>query len=338
MEQELDPVSLLTEANRLGGKHGVGRVDIVENRFVGMKSRGVYETPGGTLLHHAHRAVESITLDREVAHLRDELIPRYAEMVYNGFWFAPERRALQAFMDDVQKRVNGEARLRLYKGSVAIEGRRSEKYDLYDQATATFEQDEVYDQADAGGFIRLNALQTAANWRGTARGGGMTPENSSGGEPQAPQTIFDNLWGGRFREAPADVMWRFTVDHTDRRLLEIDVEGSSLTWRCSGRWACSTTASTPPSQDGLTRILTEARDGSFVFLDTDEDVHSAVERRLVELVGGGRREASHRAVSQRSDGPRSAVVSAASRRKPGATTWHSSPRCWPTSPSVTPRP
>jgi argininosuccinate synthase len=157
--EELDPVALLTEANRLAGKHGVGRVDIVENRFVGMKSRGVYETPGGTLLHHAHRAVESITLDREVAHLRDELVPRYAEMVYNGFWFAPERRALQAFMDDVQKRVNGEARMRLFKGSVAVEGRRSEKHDLYDHATATFEQDEVYDQADAAGFIRLNALR-----------------------------------------------------------------------------------------------------------------------------------------------------------------------------------
>jgi argininosuccinate synthase len=155
----LEPVALLTEANRLGGNHGVGRVDIVENRFVGMKSRGVYETPGGTLLHHAHRAVESITLDREVAHLRDELVPRYAEMVYNGFWFAPERRALQAFMDEVQKRVNGEARLRLYKGSVAIEGRRSEKHDLYDQATVTFEEDDVYDQADAAGFIRLNALR-----------------------------------------------------------------------------------------------------------------------------------------------------------------------------------
>jgi argininosuccinate synthase len=155
----LDPVALLTEANRLGGKHGVGRVDIVENRFVGMKSRGVYETPGGTLLHHAHRAVESITLDREVAHLRDELVPRYAEMVYNGFWFSPERRALQAFMDEVQRRVNGDARLKLYKGSVAIEGRRSENYNLYDQATVTFEQDEVYDQADAAGFIRLNALR-----------------------------------------------------------------------------------------------------------------------------------------------------------------------------------
>jgi argininosuccinate synthase len=155
----LAPVELLTEANRLAGRNGIGRVDIVENRFVGIKSRGVYETPGGTLLHHAHRAVESITLDREVAHLRDELVPRYAEMVYNGFWFSPERRALQAFMDDVQKRVNGEARLRLFKGNVIVEGRRSEKHDLYDQATATFEEDDVYDQADAAGFIRLNALR-----------------------------------------------------------------------------------------------------------------------------------------------------------------------------------
>lgn len=157
--ESLDPVALLEIANRLAGRHGVGRIDIVENRFVGIKSRGVYETPGGTLLHHAHRAVESITLDREVAHLRDELVPRYAEMVYNGFWFSPERRALQAFMDDVQKRVNGEARVRLYKGNVIVEGRRSEKYDLYDQATATFEEDDVYDQADAAGFIRLNALR-----------------------------------------------------------------------------------------------------------------------------------------------------------------------------------
>lgn len=155
----LGAVDLLTEANRLGGKHGVGTVDIVENRFVGIKSRGVYETPGGTLLHHARRAVESITLDREVVHLRDELAPRYAEMVYNGFWFSPERRALQAFMDEIQKRVSGEARLRLYKGNVVVEGRRSESYDLYDQATATFEQDDVYDPADATGFIRLNALR-----------------------------------------------------------------------------------------------------------------------------------------------------------------------------------
>ncbi len=157
--EAMDPVALLTHLNEVGGRHGVGRVDIVENRFVGMKSRGVYETPGGTILHHAHRAVESITLDREVAHLRDELIPRYAEMVYNGFWFAPEREALQAFMDEVQTRVNGEARLKLYKGSVVVEGRRSAHHDLYDRATVTFEEDDVYDQADAAGFIRLNALR-----------------------------------------------------------------------------------------------------------------------------------------------------------------------------------
>ncbi len=156
---EMSPVDLLTTANEIAGRHGVGRVDIVENRFVGMKSRGVYETPGGTLLHHAHRAVESITLDREVAHLRDELVPRYAEMVYNGFWFSPEREALQKFMDDIQLRVNGDARLRLYKGNCFIEGRRSARHALYDQATVTFEEDDVYDQADAAGFIRLNALR-----------------------------------------------------------------------------------------------------------------------------------------------------------------------------------
>ena len=158
-ERSFDPVALLSEANRLGGRHGIGRVDIVENRFVGMKSRGVYETPGGTILHHAHRAVESITLDREVAHLRDELVPRYAEMVYNGFWFSPEREALQAFMDRLQKRVNGRARLKLYKGGVAVVGRRSDSHNLYDPKTATFEEDDVYDQADAAGFIRLNALR-----------------------------------------------------------------------------------------------------------------------------------------------------------------------------------
>jgi argininosuccinate synthase len=157
--ERLEPVELLTKLNEIGGRHGVGRIDIVENRFVGMKSRGVYETPGGTLLHHAHRAVESITLDREVAHLRDELVPRYAEMVYNGFWFAPEREALQAFMDSIQVRVNGDARLKLYKGNVTVEGRRSERHALYDQATVTFEEDDVYDQADAAGFIRLNALR-----------------------------------------------------------------------------------------------------------------------------------------------------------------------------------
>ena len=155
----LAPVALLTKLNELGGKHGVGRVDIVENRFVGMKSRGVYETPGGTIMYHAHRAVESLTLDREVAHLRDELSNRYAEMVYNGFWFAPEREALQHFMDDLQKTVTGEARLKLYKGQVTVDGRRSDSHALYDEATVTFEADEVYNQSDAEGFIRLQSLR-----------------------------------------------------------------------------------------------------------------------------------------------------------------------------------
>ena len=154
----MEPAALLGRLNELGGAAGVGRIDIVENRFVGMKSRGVYETPGGTILHHAHRAVEAITLDREVMHLRDELSPRYAEMVYNGFWYAPEREALQAFMDDIQLRVNGEARLTLYKGNVIVDGRKSDD-SLYDEATVTFEEDDVYDQGDATGFIRLQSLR-----------------------------------------------------------------------------------------------------------------------------------------------------------------------------------
>jgi len=154
----MEPAELLRRLNQLGGAAGVGRIDIVENRFVGMKSRGVYETPGGTILHHAHRAVESITLDREVMHLRDELSPRYAEMVYNGFWYAPEREALQAFMDNIQTRVNGEARLTLYKGNVIVDGRKSDD-SLYDEATVTFEEDDVYDQGDATGFIRLQSLR-----------------------------------------------------------------------------------------------------------------------------------------------------------------------------------
>ncbi len=158
-DEELAPVDLLTRVNELGGRHGVGRVDLVENRFIGMKSRGVYETPGGTILYHAHRAVESLTLDREVAHLRDELVSRYAEMVYNGFWYSPERDALQAFMDDVQRRVNGEARMKVYKGQASVDGRRSDSHALYDEATATFEADDVYDQADATGFIRLQSLR-----------------------------------------------------------------------------------------------------------------------------------------------------------------------------------
>lgn len=142
----------------MGGKHGVGRVDIVENRFVGMKSRGCYETPGGTLLFHAHRAVESLTLDRQVMQLRDELMPKYAGMVYNGFWFAPERVALQGFIDEIQKPVTGTARLELYKGSVTITGRKSPN-SFYRQDVVTFEEDAVYDQADADGFIKLNALR-----------------------------------------------------------------------------------------------------------------------------------------------------------------------------------
>ena len=156
--ERLEPVALLAELNRLGGRHGVGRVDIVENRFVGIKSRGVYETPGGTILFHALRAVESITMDRQVAHLRDELAPRYAEMVYNGFWFAPERHALQTLFDEMAEVVTGEARLSLYKGSATVLGRRSDQ-SLYDPERATFEEDDVYDQADAGGFIRINALR-----------------------------------------------------------------------------------------------------------------------------------------------------------------------------------
>ena len=157
--EDLSPVDLLTRLNEIAGRHGVGRVDIVENRFLGMKSRGVYETPGGTLLHQAHRAVESITLDRQVHHMRDELVPRYAEMVYNGYWFSPEREALQSFMDRVQERVNGEARLKMFKGHVAVEGRRSTTHALYDEAMATFEADDVFDQSDSTGFIRMRALR-----------------------------------------------------------------------------------------------------------------------------------------------------------------------------------
>ena len=156
--ERLDPVALLTKANELGGKHGVGRVDIVENRFVGMKSRGCYETPGGTLLFHAHKAVESLTLDREVMQLRDELMPKYARMVYNGFWFAPERVALQGLIDSIQEPVTGTARLELYKGSVTVSGRRSPN-SFYRQDVVTFEEDDVYNQADADGFIKLNALR-----------------------------------------------------------------------------------------------------------------------------------------------------------------------------------
>ncbi len=156
--QRLGPAALLTRLNELGGRHGVGRVDLVENRFVGMKSRGVYETPGGTILRAAHKAVESLTMDREVLHLRDSLVPKYAALVYNGFWFAPERETLQVFMDEAQKNVTGTARLKLYKGNCITAGRKSPNT-LFDPAVATFEADTVYNQADATGFIKLNALR-----------------------------------------------------------------------------------------------------------------------------------------------------------------------------------
>ncbi len=156
--RRLSPYALLSEANRIAGKHGIGRIDIVENRFVGMKSRGCYETPGGTLLFHAHKAVESLTLDRQVLQLRDDLVPRYAAAVYNGFWYSPEREALQRLFDDIQQPVTGEVKLKLYKGSVTVLGRRSPN-SLYRQDVVTFEEDSVYDQADADGFIKLNALR-----------------------------------------------------------------------------------------------------------------------------------------------------------------------------------
>jgi len=154
----LSPGALLAELNRLGGKHGIGRCDIVENRFVGMKSRGVYETPGGTILRMAHLNMESITMDREVMHLRDSLMPRYAELIYNGFWFSPERELLQTLIDETQKNVSGIVRLELYKGGCRVLGRRSD-FSLYSEDFATFEDDTVFHQKDAEGFIRLNALR-----------------------------------------------------------------------------------------------------------------------------------------------------------------------------------
>jgi argininosuccinate synthase len=159
--ERLSPAGIIERANEIGGRHGVGRVDLVENRYVGIKSRGVYESPGVTLLFHGHRAVEQLALDREVMHLRDGLTPRYAEMVYNGHWFAPERESLQALIDDTQKNVTGVARLKLFKGGVSIAGRKSPN-SLYDPAIASFEEAGGYDQGDAEGFIRLGALRLRA--------------------------------------------------------------------------------------------------------------------------------------------------------------------------------
>ena len=166
--RKMSPATVLATLNRIGGKHGIGRLDMVENRYVGMKSRGCYETPGGTIMLRAHRAMESITLDREVLALKDDLMPRYARMIYNGYWFSPERRLLQTLIDESQSPVNGRVRLKLYKGTIVVTGRRSETDSLFDSRIATFDDDKgAYNQADAEGFIRLNALRLriAANLR-----------------------------------------------------------------------------------------------------------------------------------------------------------------------------
>ncbi|TDJ87051.1 argininosuccinate synthase [Campylobacter volucris] len=158
-DEKSSPAQLLAKLNELGAKHGIGRLDIVENRYVGMKSRGCYETPGGSILLKAHRAIESITLDREAAHLKDELMPKYASLIYNGYWFSPERLMLQALIDESQKYVNGKVKLELFKGNVMVIGRESANDSLFSEAYCTFEEDEVYNQKDAAGFIRLNALR-----------------------------------------------------------------------------------------------------------------------------------------------------------------------------------
>jgi argininosuccinate synthase len=171
--RRFSPAALLTELNALGRTNGIGRLDLVENRFVGMKSRGCYETPGGTILYQAHRAIESITLDREAAHLKDELMPRYAELVYNGFWFSPERRMIQAMADASQASVTGEVRITLYKGNVIVTGRRS-PHSLYSMKHVTFEEDQgAYDQFDAQGFIKLNALRLRLGAMAGRKGGGL---------------------------------------------------------------------------------------------------------------------------------------------------------------------
>nr|VFJ86024.1 MAG: argininosuccinate synthase [Candidatus Kentron sp. LFY]VFJ89826.1 MAG: argininosuccinate synthase [Candidatus Kentron sp. LFY]VFK15469.1 MAG: argininosuccinate synthase [Candidatus Kentron sp. LFY] len=169
--EPLSPANILARLNALGNEHGIGRIDMVENRYVGMKSRGCYETPGGTIMLKAHRAMESVTLDREAAHLKDELMPRYARLIYNGYWWSPERMALQSLIDQTQESVNGEVRLKLYKGNVMVVGRKSDTDSLFDANVATFEEDSgAYNQKDAEGFIRLNALRMriapATAWRG----------------------------------------------------------------------------------------------------------------------------------------------------------------------------
>ncbi len=206
--RRLGPAALLDNANELAGRHGIGRVDIVENRFVGMKSRGCYETPGGTLLYHAHRAVESLTLDRQVLELRDQLVPRYAAAVYNGFWFAPERAALQRLMDDIQQPVTGEARLKLYKGAITVLGRRSPN-SLYRQDVVTFEQDDVYHQSDADGFIKLNALRLriARQLQDAAARAPVTPERPATARKRARERGGARPLSAPPRHARARLRW-----------------------------------------------------------------------------------------------------------------------------------
>ena len=170
--KKLSAAKVLSTLNKIGGKHGIGRLDLVENRYVGMKSRGCYETPGGTIMLKGHRAIESITLDREVVALKDDLMPRYARMIYNGYWFSPERQLMQTLIDESQKRVNGKVRLKLYKGTILVIGRESRSDSLFDIAISTFDDDQgAYNQADADGFIKLNALRMriAANAKGRRR-------------------------------------------------------------------------------------------------------------------------------------------------------------------------
>ena len=234
--RKLSPAKLLAALNGLGAKHGIGRVDVVENRYVGMKSRGVYETPGGTILHAAHRALESITMDREVLRLRDSLIPRYAEMIYYGYWFAPEREVLQKTIDAAQANVSGRARLKLYKGNVMVAGRKSDT-SLYDPKIATFEEDDVYHQGDADGFIRLNALRLRLQrprQEQELKGLRAAIENSKGRHrPKlkigrgAKVARAGKLWGGRFAKATAESVEAFTASiDVDRRLYRHDIAGS----------------------------------------------------------------------------------------------------------------
>ena len=185
--ERMSAAALLTELNRLGGKHGVGRLDLVENRYVGMKSRGCYETPGGTILLRAHRAIESLTLDREVAHLKDDLMPRYASLVYNGYWWSPERQAIQVLVDHTQREVSGRVVVKLFKGNVIVTSRQSAN-SLFDTRIATFDDDGgAYDQADAGGFIKLNALRMRIAGAKAAARGAAKPGKAAAPAGAAPK-------------------------------------------------------------------------------------------------------------------------------------------------------